>query len=215
MFQYSPILGHSSIWDLKYTFSEYLNMKTLKSKSLSAKEADIDITVKISVTYCHWNHFFFFTEGKNKLQFIHLHCSSWFYINAPDIPLKVGCPLDFLTQFTVVKYLWLEQPEYMLKLSLLLFPNPSILLIKYQYISSEQRIQASRTQIPTSHNPNKERNSLNGPFIAVHRSTSANASLSQQLCTLRIFVRVTWVATQKTSVGRHRPMQNDRSLNVP
>ena len=44
-------------------------------------------------------------------------------------------------------------------------------------------------------------------FIAVHRSTSVDASLSQQFCALRIFVRVTWVATQKTSVGRRRPMQ--------
>ena len=56
---------------------------------------------------------------------------------------------------------------------------------------------------------------VHSDFIAMHRSTSPNASLSQQLCALRIFVRVTWVATQKTSIGRRRPMQNDRSLNAP
>ena len=46
-------------------------------------------------------------------------------------------------------------------------------------------------------------------FIAVHRSTSDDASLSQQLCKLQIFVRATWVATQKTSFGRRQPMQNN------
>ena len=38
-------------------------------------------------------------------------------------------------------------------------------------------------------------------FIAVHRSTSADASLSHQLCALWIFVRVMRVATQKTSLS--------------
>ena len=52
-------------------------------------------------------------------------------------------------------------------------------------------------------------------FIAVYRSTPVDASLSQQLCALRIFVRPTRVATQKTSVGRRGPMQNDGSLNAP
>ena len=56
---------------------------------------------------------------------------------------------------------------------------------------------------------------VHSDFIAVHRSTSVDASLSQRLCTLRIFVPVTWVATQKTSVGRRWPMHNDRSLNAP
>ena len=39
---------------------------------------------------------------------------------------------------------------------------------------------------------------VHSDFIAVHRSTSADASLLQQLCTLQIFVRITWVFTQKT-----------------
>ena len=56
---------------------------------------------------------------------------------------------------------------------------------------------------------------VHSDFIAVHQSTSANASLSQQLNVLRIFVRITWVVMQKTSIGRHQPMQNDRSLNAP
>ena len=55
---------------------------------------------------------------------------------------------------------------------------------------------------------------VHSDFIAVHRSMSDDASLSQQLCALRIYVRVTLVATQKTRVGR-RPMQNDGSLNAP
>ena len=56
---------------------------------------------------------------------------------------------------------------------------------------------------------------VHSDYIAVHRSTSADASLSQQLCPLRIFVRVTWVVKQKTSVDRRRRMQNDGSLNAP
>ena len=56
---------------------------------------------------------------------------------------------------------------------------------------------------------------VHSDFIAVHRSTSADASLLQQLCALRIFVHVAWVATQKTSIGRRRPMHSDRSLNAP
>ena len=55
---------------------------------------------------------------------------------------------------------------------------------------------------------------VHSDFIAVHRSMSADANLSQQLCSLRILVRVTRVATQKTSVGRRWPMQNDGSLNA-
>ena len=50
--------------------------------------------------------------------------------------------------------------------------------------------------------------------VAVHQSMSAGASLSQQLCVLRIFVQVTRVATQKTSIGRRRLMQNNGSLNT-
>ena len=46
--------------------------------------------------------------------------------------------------------------------------------------------------------------------MAVHRSTSADTGLSQQLCMLRMRE-----ATQKTSVGRRRPMQNHESLNAP
>ena len=38
---------------------------------------------------------------------------------------------------------------------------------------------------------------VHSDFIAVHRSTSANASLSHQLYALRILVHVTWVATQR------------------
>ena len=56
---------------------------------------------------------------------------------------------------------------------------------------------------------------VHSDFIAIHRSTSADAILSQQLCALRIFVRVTWAATQKTSVGRRRSMHNDKSLTAP
>ena len=56
---------------------------------------------------------------------------------------------------------------------------------------------------------------VHSDFIAVHPSTSADASLTQQLCVLLIYLRITWVATQKTSVGRRRPMQKDRSLNAP
>ena len=52
-------------------------------------------------------------------------------------------------------------------------------------------------------------------FITVHRLTSANAGLSQQLCMLRIFVLATQVAMQKTSFGRCWPMQDDGSLNAP
>ena len=52
-------------------------------------------------------------------------------------------------------------------------------------------------------------------FIPVHGSTSANASLLQQLCALQIFVCVTWIETQRTSIGRCRPMQNNKSLNTP
>ena len=51
---------------------------------------------------------------------------------------------------------------------------------------------------------------VHSDLIAVHRSTSADASLSQHLCALRIFVCVTRVVTQKTSIDRRRPMQNDR-----
>ena len=49
----------------------------------------------------------------------------------------------------------------------------------------------------------------------LHWSTSANVSLSKQLYTLQIFVRAMQVAMQKTSVGRRRLMQNDRSPNAP
>ena len=52
-------------------------------------------------------------------------------------------------------------------------------------------------------------------FIAEHRLTSADTGLSQQLCALRIFVRTIREATQKTSVDRCRPMQNDDSLKAP
>ena len=52
-------------------------------------------------------------------------------------------------------------------------------------------------------------------FIAVHQSTSADASRSQQVCALWMFVRITRVVPQKTSVDRRRPMQNDGSLNTP
>ena len=48
---------------------------------------------------------------------------------------------------------------------------------------------------------------VHSDFIAVHRSTSADARLSQQLCTLRIFVNVAWVAMQKTSVGRCKTIE--------
>ena len=48
--------------------------------------------------------------------------------------------------------------------------------------------------------------------IAVHWSTSADTSLSQQLCMLQIYVHIKWAATQTTSVGRHLPMQNERTL---
>ena len=51
-------------------------------------------------------------------------------------------------------------------------------------------------------------------FIAVYRSTSADASLLQQLCALQIFVRVIWIETQETSIGRRRPMQNDKSEHI-
>ena len=56
---------------------------------------------------------------------------------------------------------------------------------------------------------------VHSDLIAVHRSTSAVTGLSQQLCALRIFVRTMWEATQKTSISRRRPMQNDESLNAP
>ena len=58
---------------------------------------------------------------------------------------------------------------------------------------------------------------VHSDLIAVHRSMSADTtcSLSQQLCALWIFVRVMWVTTQKTSIGRCQLMQNDRSLNAP
>ena len=39
-------------------------------------------------------------------------------------------------------------------------------------------------------------------LIAVHQLMSADATLSQQLLELRIFVCTTRIATQKTSVGR-------------
>ena len=38
-------------------------------------------------------------------------------------------------------------------------------------------------------------------FIAVNRSMCADASLSQQLYTLQLFVRIKWVAMQKARVG--------------
>ena len=51
-------------------------------------------------------------------------------------------------------------------------------------------------------------------FIAVHRS--ADASLSQQFCTLRIFVcEYLCKAKDQTSVLRCRRMHNDGSLNAP
>ena len=56
---------------------------------------------------------------------------------------------------------------------------------------------------------------VNSDFIDVHRSTSANASRSQQLCALWMFVRIARVVPQKTSVDSSRPMQNDGSLNAP
>ena len=56
---------------------------------------------------------------------------------------------------------------------------------------------------------------VNSDFIDVHRSTSADASRSQQLCALWMFVRIARVVPQKTSVDRRRPMQNDGSLNAP
>ena len=46
-------------------------------------------------------------------------------------------------------------------------------------------------------------------FVAVHRSTSADASLSQQVRVLQLFVSTTRGATQKTSICRCRSMQND------
>ena len=49
----------------------------------------------------------------------------------------------------------------------------------------------------------------------MHWSSSADASLSRQLCALRIFVCVMWVAMQKTIIGRCRPIQNNRKLNAP
>ena len=42
---------------------------------------------------------------------------------------------------------------------------------------------------------------MHSDFIAVYQPTSANASLSQQLCMLRIFVSVTWAAILATRVG--------------
>ena len=56
---------------------------------------------------------------------------------------------------------------------------------------------------------------VHSDFIAVHRSTSSDASRSQQLCALWMFVRITRVVPQKTSTDRRRPMQNDGSLNAP
>ena len=55
---------------------------------------------------------------------------------------------------------------------------------------------------------------VHSEFIAVHRSTSADASLSQQLCLLQIFMCAKHLATEKTSIGRRRPMQNDGCLNA-
>ena len=55
---------------------------------------------------------------------------------------------------------------------------------------------------------------MHSDFIAVHRSSS-DASRSQQLCALWMFVRITRVVPQKTSTDRRRPMQNDGSLNAP
>ena len=52
-------------------------------------------------------------------------------------------------------------------------------------------------------------------FIAVHRTVFADASLSKQLYALLLFVCGKWVVVQKTSVGRHWPMQNDGSMNAP
>ena len=51
-------------------------------------------------------------------------------------------------------------------------------------------------------------------FIAVHRPTSAKASLHNNFAWLRMFVRSMWVATQKKSVGRRLLIQNDGSLNA-
>ena len=57
---------------------------------------------------------------------------------------------------------------------------------------------------------------VDSDFIAVHRSTPADNSLSQhQLYALQIFVRVTRVAIECISGDRRRPMQNDGSLNAP
>ena len=53
---------------------------------------------------------------------------------------------------------------------------------------------------------------VHSDFIAVHWSTSTYASLSQQLWALKIYVYVTWVAMQKTSIARRQQMQNN-SLN--
>ena len=53
---------------------------------------------------------------------------------------------------------------------------------------------------------------VHSDFIVVHLSTSANAclSVSQQLCTLQIFVRTTLVATQRlesTDIGQCKMME--------
>ena len=54
---------------------------------------------------------------------------------------------------------------------------------------------------------------VHSDFIALHWSTSAGASLSQQLCALQIFVLLMRIAMQKASIGRRRSMQNDGSLH--
>ena len=50
---------------------------------------------------------------------------------------------------------------------------------------------------------------------SLHWLMSANASHSQQLCVLQIFLRAMLVDTQKTHIGRCQTMQNVWSLNTP
>ena len=80
---------------------------------------------------------------------------------------------------------------------------------KWQHCSSVVGVYQEKSQ------PSKWWIMVNSDFTDVHRSTSADASRSQQLCALRMFLRITRVVPQKTSVDRRRPMQNDGSLNAP
>ena len=47
---------------------------------------------------------------------------------------------------------------------------------------------------------------IHSDYIAVHWSTYVYAIFSQQLCVLQMYLGVTQVAMQKTSVSRHQPM---------